>query len=308
MLTSFFRKSKPINYLLVGVVASFFYINNNFFKFFTLETIGESFFFLFLYLFLMVLVNFIVHRNKVTEQNTYTLFLFVVFTCMFPEIYTDYQVLGASLFILLALRRIMSMQSGKAIKPKIFDASLWSCCAFLCVPQSGLFLLLVWVSIYFYQPKVISNWAIPLVSVFCVYILATTVSLFFTNQLYQVPIQEILPRFDFVNFYNWQTLSGISVLILSFLLSLAMLFKNMQKSVRNFRVNVYLLLTATLICLGMVVFSATNHIAEILFPIIPISILGGNYLEQPRKRWKNEVLLWSLTLGSFAIYFSSFLL
>ncbi|MBB4118405.1 putative nucleic acid-binding Zn ribbon protein [Mesonia hippocampi] len=256
----------------------------------------------------MVLVNFIVHRNKVTEQNTYTLFLFVAFTCMFPEIYTDYQVLGASLFLLLALRRIMSMQSGKALKQKIFDASLWSCFAFLCVPQSGLFLLLVWASVYFYQPKVISNWAIPLVSVFCVYILATTVSLFSTNQFYHVAIQEVLPQFNFLNFYKWQILAGVSVLLLSFFLSLALLFKNMQKSVRNFRVSVYLLLTATLICLGMVVFSAKNNVAEILFPIIPISILGGNYLEQSRKRWKNEVLLWGLILGCFSIYFSSFLL
>ena len=74
----------------------------------------------------------------------------ILFLLFFPSIWNDFNLLISNFFILLALRRLLSMHSAKAPKEKIFDASLWIFFASFFHFWSILFILLQ----KYYSPKI----------------------------------------------------------------------------------------------------------------------------------------------------------
>ena len=128
MITSLFRKSTPLNYsiVIIGVLFVFFiaqmHLNivnvtgNIFLKDVVLLTI------IFASLFT---TNFISKKNGLSKDSAYTVLFYFLFLMFFPSVWTNIQLLLSNFFILLAMRRILSMHSAKAPKEKIFDASLW---------------------------------------------------------------------------------------------------------------------------------------------------------------------------------------
>ena len=128
MITSVFSKTRPFNYLIVGILIVVFFVTK------TISTAitdaswlyyGEKFGFLLLILATAYLTNFIALKNGLTKNNNYALLLFFIFILFFSSFFQNKNIIISNLLLLLALRRLISLKSLLATKEKIFDASFW---------------------------------------------------------------------------------------------------------------------------------------------------------------------------------------
>jgi hypothetical protein len=124
------------------------------------------------------LMNFMTKRNGLTKDSSYTILFFLLLLLLFPSIFADSKLLFANFFLLMAMRRLLSLQTLKSPKEKIFDASMWIFIASLFHFWCILFVILVYVSIIFHVSRDYRNWLLPFVAFF------TTVVIFFFSALF----------------------------------------------------------------------------------------------------------------------------
>lgn len=297
MLTSFFNKSKPINFLTVGIFMVLYYAFENFFTgnppltvIYFFKKIG----FFLVYLLLMVLVNFIVKRNQVTKRNTFTIVIFALFTVSFSGILKNGDVLVAGFFVLLALRRIISLKSGIAIKMKIFDASFWICIAALFFEWSLLFLVVVFFAILFHAANEYRNWLVPVTAVGCVFVLYTCFHLWTRDAFLAGNDLLPYPNFDFSNYGTPTILFPLSLMLAFSLWTVVDYLLVVKKASTTLKSSLVLILIIWAIAIFIVLLSPTKDGSELLFFIIPVSVIGANYFQQDKEKTFKEVLLWFL--------------
>ncbi|WP_304131953.1 DUF6427 family protein [Mesonia mobilis] len=285
---------------------SFYFLVANFFiaeASYSLAEIFSKIGLLVAYLFLMVLINFIVKRNEVTKKNTFTIFLFAVFTVIFLPILQAGEIIIASVFILLALRRIVSLRSGLYIKRKIFDASFWIGIAFLFYPESIWFLILPFIGILFYALQDFKNWLIPFFALMSVFILKTSFNLLVFDQFFNPISYFSYPSLDFTSYHQFSILIPLSVLLAFTLWSLFTYFKTIQKATRKTKYTLYIITITWLLSIFVVIFSNKKNGAELLFFILPVCVIGANYFEQKGEKWLKEILLISLLVLTLIVPF-----
>lgn len=144
MIAKLFEQAKPALYLAVAVFMAVFFwyyvVVQNTISF-TFTGILLSILHFGLYLVIMLLIDFIGRKNDLSKNKTYKILLFALFTTVLPETFLFEKTLLSLFFILLALRRIISLRSGIHIQKKIFDAALWISLASCFYFWSSLFLL-----------------------------------------------------------------------------------------------------------------------------------------------------------------------
>ncbi|WP_278019987.1 hypothetical protein [Flavobacterium ginsengisoli] len=180
MITSVFKKSTPLNYSLVVILILVF-----FFMFQIKDPSWVTSYFLAfqkvsLLCFILAsffMINFIVKKNGLSKDNGYSILFYLLFILFFPTIFNNSNVIYANFFILLALRRLISLQSLKASKEKIFDAAFWIFVASLFQFWSILFIILVYISIIFHVSRDYRNWVLPFIALLAVTILFYMTSL-----------------------------------------------------------------------------------------------------------------------------------
>ena len=128
MLTSFFSKSNPVNYLILGIfiLAGYFlglYINSV-----SPPELGstiEQIAFGVVLVFSMLLLDFMIRKNRLSMDNTYGIFFFSCFLASFPSIFLARNIIVAVVLILFAIRRILSLRTEINTEKKILDAVIW---------------------------------------------------------------------------------------------------------------------------------------------------------------------------------------
>lgn len=294
MLASVFNKSRPINYVLISaglILAYFLYL----FK----DSRWTDSYWLILQsaaLFLLLcgslfLVNFITKKNTLTRNNTYAMFLFLVFLILFPTILINTSIIISSFFIMLALRRLISLQSLITPKEKIFDAAFWIFAASLFHFWSILFILLVFVSIVFHVSRDYRNWIIPFIAFFSVATIYTMAVLISGKGFINEVTGKSGISFDFTYFEN--IYQNIALAIFS---SIAVLFAvthtvsvpnkplNMQSSHKK-------IIFSFFIGVAIYVLSDNKNNSFLAFTFAPLAIMGANYLESQENVWVREGLL-----------------
>ena len=125
MLTSFFGNSKTANYIILSLALPLALIGRFVVHdqqgIFTwqlgLALFGQSI----ILIFALLLLDFIVRKNKLTQTNTYGLWWFFCGLVTAADLGSIKQSLGL-VFALLALRRMMSLFNEQNLEKKIFDA------------------------------------------------------------------------------------------------------------------------------------------------------------------------------------------
>ena len=129
MLANFFGKSKPINFIVLLLVFVCAFFLNSFHSFSTVEVtlffIVEKLVFFLIFTFLFFCVNFIVSKNKLTQDNSYALLFYLLVISFFSTYLYGYQDVFEHLIHLLFLRKVYSIQTLKEIFKKLFDAGFW---------------------------------------------------------------------------------------------------------------------------------------------------------------------------------------
>ncbi|MBC9797452.1 DUF6427 family protein [Sinomicrobium weinanense] len=306
MISSFFNRAKPINFLLISLYLGFFYWITQIYLYDTGWTVPVFFSYAGVFLaivFSVFLANFIIRKNALCTGNSYAVLLFVMFLTLFPQIFRSSEIIMANLFVLLALRRVISIRSLLQIKQKIFDASLWVCVAALFYEWALLFLLVVFAAILIYRFGDYRNWLVPLVAIFTVGVLLSTYVIWFTG------IDWFVDVFSFsVDFYSIKTrtigfILPVALIAFFTLLSLAAFIANYKAKSTGVQSSLLLVIIALLVGTGIAAVSNNRESDEVVFTFFPAAVLMANYLQLITRKWWKESILWLFIILPVALLF-----
>lgn len=307
MITSVFKKSTPLNYSLVVILILVF-----FFLFQIQEPSWMASYFLAfqklsLLCFILAsffLINFIVKKNGLSKDNGYSIFFYLLFILFFPTIFNNSNVIYANFFLLLALRRLISLQSLKASKEKIFDASFWILIASLFQFWCILFLILVFISIVFHVSRDYRNWVLPFIALLAVAIIFLLISLVFHfNAIEFFEKRAVIDlRMDyFKNNYENGALSIYVAVALFFVVSVVTTLSNRPQIVHTS----YKKVVACFFIAAFVFILSPNKSNDLLlFSITPLTIMASSHVEYMQQKLNNEIVFYVLICCSLFTFFS----
>ncbi|MEH6408516.1 MAG: DUF6427 family protein [Leeuwenhoekiella sp.] len=309
MLTSFFATSKPLNFIVIIIMVITFFLC------FNLEVINTDFSpynvliqfaILILYLFTIGVLNFVVKRNTLTKKNTYLLFFFICFTFSLPVCFSNPSVITSSLFLLLALRRIISMRSQLELQKKIFDAALWITVASLFYFWSILFLLVLYAGILFHGTNSYKNWLIPILSIFVVLIFCLTYAVYNDGVMSFIRAYFDKPSFDFTPYSNLKLLVPISFLFALYLWCAIKYIALVTAVSQKLKSSYLIILLSSLVTLIIaVVFAPIRDGSEFYFALGPLAIIVSRYIEKSNGFWFKEMVLIMTLALPVIMYFMS---
>lgn len=307
MITSVFKKSTPLNFsLVVFLILVFFFVYQ--FQDATginsLIVLGQKVGLLAVLLGSIFMTNFISKKNGLSKDSVYTVLFYFLLLIFFPSVLDNVNLVLANFFIILAFRRLLSLQSLKASKEKIFDASFWIIVASLFQFWSILYLILVFISIIFHVSRDYRNWFLPFIAFFAVATLFLLTSLLFQFSILDYLNQAVRVNFEinyFTNNYENGALSIYATVALFFVTSMLMslssrpqvLHTSFKKVVASFFI-------------GVVIFVVSDNKSNdlLIFTVAPLAILATSHIEVPQLKLKQEMVLFVLIACSFFAFFS----
>ena len=307
MITSVFKKSTPLNFsLVVFLILVFFFLfqiqdlawTNS------LVLILEKIGLLTILLASVFITNFISKKNGLSKDSSYIILFYLLFLLFFPTLLGNTNLLLANFFLLLALRRLISLQSLKASKEKIFDASLWIFAASLFHFWSILYIVLVFISIIFHVSRDYRNWILPFIALVVVGTIFTFFSLVFDLNSIEYISRSVKTNFEinyFTNNYQNGALSIYATVALFFIISMfstlsnrpQILHSSYKKIIASFFIGVLIFLV-----------SANKSNDLLVFTITPLAILASSHIEMPQLKLKQEMVLTVLIVCSLFAFFS----
>lgn len=307
MITSIFKKSTIVNYSLIGLsllVFFFLYLSNHLEIMNSNHGILKTTSLIALFIGSFFLVNFIVKKNGLTKDSSYTVLFFLLFIVLFQSVFSDLSMVFSNFFMLLAMRRLISLQTLKAPKEKIFDASMWIFIAALFHFWCILFILLVYISIVFHASRDYRNWLLPFVAFFATAVIFLSASLFFDQTWINHILNQTHVNFElnyFTNNYQNIALSAYVVIALYFVLSMMLSLTNRPIILQaSFKKMIFAFL------IGLVVFliSPDKNNGMLLFTFMPLSVMCTSNIEYSQNKMYQEIVLALVLLGSLFIFFA----
>ena len=298
MLTSFFSKSRPINFVMVALYLLVFYIIANFTEvaasgiLFFLQKLGV----LLVLLLSVFLLNFVSKRNELTSRNAYKTILFAAFTCMFLAALRNDAAILANLLVLLALRRVISLRTQRDTVQKIFDATFWIGIASLFYFWSILFLFLVYFGVLVHEGYRFKNWLVPLVSLLTLFSIVTSVDLLLTDSFYTFSDWFEASNFDFSYYREPLVLIPLALLLTLTLWATFFYIGVIQKASANTKTSLFIILLFTLLSMTVAILAPTKNSSELIFFFAPLAIIVTNYFQVSDDRWFRETMLWVVLL------------
>ncbi len=307
MITSVFKKSTPLNFSLVVILMLVFFslyqiqeptwMNSAF------SALGK--FGLFSVLLASVFVaNFVSKKNGMSKDSAYIVFFYFLFLIFFPSLFDNTNLILANFFILLALRRLISLQTLKASKEKIFDASLWIFLASLFHFWCILFIVLVFISIIFHVFSDYRNWILPFIALFVTATIFVLSAMVFNIDGIEYITRSVIISFDMGyfsnNYQNW-AFSIYATIALFFLISMFATLSNRP-----------LVLHATFkkiiasFFIGVLIYAVSSNKSNdlLVFTMAPLAIMATAHIELQQRKLNQELVLGVLILCSLFAFFS----
>ncbi|WP_338732232.1 DUF6427 family protein [Mangrovimonas cancribranchiae] len=304
MISSFFSKAKPIHFLVVSLMllVAFIWAKT------TLVTVELNTVSILkqmglfgVCLFSVFVFDFVTGKNNLTKKNSYRILFFTLFLIMIPQSFLNSKILIANLFVLLAMRRIISLRSKKELKKKLFDAAFWISLATLLYFWSCLFFVLIFAALLLFKIVDVKNWVIPFLGILTVAIIAVCIQIVLGNDLNSYFKQfNYSISLDFTNLNSRQIIISTTIILSYFIWSLFYYLKNLKAKSKSYKPSYILVLIAVLIAAGILVIAPEKSGAEFIFLFAPLSIILTNYIEIASEKWFKEVLLWLLILTPLA--------
>lgn len=316
MLTSFFGKSSPSTrlilsiFIIVGFLLALMYGSGNFS---IIEEFISQVFFLGLSILSMLLLHFIISKNHLTKQNSYAILFFSAFMVMMPVIFQEHDIILSNIFLLLAIRRIISLRSDVNSQKKILDASMWITVASFFSFSSILFFIPLWIGVSQKPNSDYKQMLIPVVGFFGAFIIMTALQLLLTDSFSWLFEWNQPVGFDF-SAYNQASIFVPASVIFAFLIwtgtsRILELPVVPLKEKPSYVMMLLILATSIVVALA----SMKKSGAEILFILGPLAIICANYIESSKGEvyiredksefWFKEIMLWSILILPFVFFF-----
>lgn len=307
MITSVFKKSTPLNYALVVFLVLFFFFTYQIqdLSWLTSAVVILKKGFAFLVILASVfLTSFIGKRNGLTRDSGYTSLFYLTLLLFFPTIFNNLNLLLANFFVLLALRRLISLQSMKASKEKIFDASLWifvaSLFSFWCI----LFLILVFISIIFHVSRDYTNWVLPFIAFIAVGIFFLFFSSYFGMNTIDYLHRNTQTNFVIDYFVNTNQNIAFSIYVSVALFFVFSMFISLSHRPSMTQTSYKKIVASFFIGAMVFVLSANKSSDLLLLTIAPLALLGSAHLDYIQTKFKQEIVLITVVLCSLYLFVS----
>lgn len=307
MITSLFRKSTPLNYaLVILLVLVFFFL----YQFKVSEWAGSAIGIvqktglLILLLASLLISNFIAKKNGMSKDSTYTVLFYFLLLLFFPSVLDNPNLILSNFFILLSLRRLISLQTLKSPKEKIFDASLWVFVATLFHFWSILFIILVFAGILFHVARDYRNWFLPFVAFFAVAVIFILFATIVDKSLIANFLQSTTTNFE-INYFknNYQNLA-LSIYVAVALFFLVSLVSTLSSRPVMLHSSYKKIITSFFIGIAIFLVSANKSNDLLLFTFAPLAIMATSHIEIPQAKLRQEIVLYVFIFCSFFAFFS----
>ncbi|WP_396627738.1 hypothetical protein [Maribacter aquivivus] len=253
-------------------------------------------------LFSVFIVDFVVKRNKLTSTNSFAILFFTLLFVVFPETLGDNNAIFTSFFLLLAMRRLLSIKSLKNIKLKIFDASLWICISSVFYEWALLYLLLVFAAIYIYEPKNIRNWLVIISVGFCFFMILYGILVLLDKPNFILEHYDFAIHYDAIFPIKWWTSLKMTLYAL-FNMALAFsAFVHLSKSGVGKVIVMRLIAFSFVIGLVVNVLVTSENNNAVMITFFPSVIFIVNYLESIKKPKFLELILVSSILIPIIVF------
>jgi hypothetical protein len=304
MISNFFSKSKPIHYIVVSIMLLLVFVmarSKLFVEDLDVFIVAKQIGLFFVCLFSVFVFDFFVTRNSLTKKNSYNIVLFVLFFAILPQTILNSKALVANLFVLLALRRIMSLRTQKDTKKKLFDASFWIGIATLLYFWSSVFFILIFIALITYAIIDLKNYIIPLIGLAAVAVVMSSYLILMDMDMLDFAKNLFDYSLDYSALNSKQIIVG-STLILSFgLWALVYYIRNIKSQMKSYRPSFKLVILTAILALLIVVMAPSKNGSEFIFLFAPLSIIMTNYLEVISEKWFKETLLWIIVITPIAL-------
>jgi hypothetical protein len=306
MITSIFKKSTPINYSLIGIltiILYFLYQFQNPTGINSWNEIAKKAGALVLIFASLLLANFIVKKNALTRDSSYTALYYLLFLLFFPKIMSSMNLLLANFFVLLSMRRLISLQTLKFTKEKIFDASLWIFVASLFHYWALIFIVLVYVSIIFNASRDYRNWLIPFVALFGFAVVFLFYDLLFDKSVVTnfLKSNAVSYKIDYFTSQSQNIAFSIFAVFLVFFV-FPFIFSIPNKPL-NLQASYKKVFFAVLISVVIFLISANKSNEILVFSFLPMAIIATNTVEYFQSKFQQElILLISISCGFFCFF------
>lgn len=305
MISSIFEKTKPVNFIIILVFLFLFYWSVQFYLFdlsMSNVEIAPSIGILAILLFSVFIVDFVVKRNKLTSTNSFAILFFTLLFVVFPETLGDNNAIFTSFFLLLAMRRLLSIKSLKNIKLKIFDASLWICISSVFYEWALLYLLLVFAAIYIYEPKNIRNWLVIISVGVCFFMILYGILVLLDKPNFILEHYDFAINYDAIFPIKWWTSLKMTLYAL-FNIALAFsAFVHLSKSGVGKVIVMRLIAFSFVIGLVVNVLVTSENNNAVIITFFPSVIFIVNYLESIKKPKFLELILVSSILIPIIVF------
>ncbi|NNE03751.1 MAG: hypothetical protein HKN52_11385 [Eudoraea sp.] len=311
MISSVFGKTKPVNYiiLLAFLFLLYWYVHLILFHLeYDTSSLINQVLISSLVLFTVFLVDFIVHRNQINETNSYAILFYVLLFVVFPEVVTDNQAILCSFFVLLAARRLISMRTLKNIQQKVFDASLWIMISSFFYDWAIIFMILVFMSIYFYDPKNFKNWLIPLVAFITIGLIASS-WLVFTNRVDFFQEHFIFSISSEINLSSyWLSQLRLNLFLALVILAILLAFVNLNRFGQGRIISIRLIATLLVISIFITLIKTSEGLYPVVLTFFPTAVILARYIEVFKRKKLKEILLIVIVIVPFIVFASEWIL
>jgi len=241
-------------------------------------------------------LSFFVNKNNLTKQNSFKILFFSLFLACIPETIQHGNIIISNVFILFAIRRLISLRSNLYVKKKLFDAAFWIVLASLFYFWSFLFLILVFAALIFYSIGQINNWIIPFTGILTVILIVVCYYIITENSFGDINMYVDSLSFDFSKYNKLNLIISITIILSLGLWAMVFYVRKLQDKTRAYRPSFILILIALTIGATIVILAPNKNGSEFIFLFAPLAIIMTNYIESIKETWFAEVFVWLLVI------------
>ncbi len=305
MIANFFSQTRPINFLVLSIMVFMIFIvalinaNSEVLDLFFFIKNGS---FLAAAILMIFVLNFIVRKNSLSEDNSYAIFFYILLWSFFPNSFVNEGVFISNFVLLFAFRRIYSLRSLIKTKEKIFDGAFWIGIASLFYIWSLLFIILLYAAILIFRKADLRNILIPLIGLITPVFLSYTYLLVFNDLESFARIWEIDYSLGLGIYNSSNYLTPLVFIGLVAIISIIPTTKKTLVGKIDVKSTWFLMIAHILVSLLIVFVAPEKDGSEFTFLFFPLSILFANYLQILKKYWIKEAILYLFIIIAFVVY------
>ena len=306
MIANFFNKTKPAIVFNLIMLFALFYVTSLFLVHpidINMTSISLVIVIFLCFVFMLLLLNFILRKNNLTEDNSYALLITILLLGSFYETMFELNVFFSNLILLLAFRKIYSIGSGIKTKSKLFDASFWIGIATLIYSWSFLFLILVYVGILVFRKLNVKNLFVPIVGFITPLLIYFTYYFYFDKLDVFYNALNLNVSFNFVTYNALKLLIPITLLLAMIIWCVVALSPKVVLISNKFKLSWKIILIHLLLSIVIVVVAPFKNGSELFFLVFPASIIIANFLQKTGSSIFKNLVLYLFLAISIGVYF-----